>query len=61
MEFQSLHINIAGFDEPDIEGKILTSVDEIVNDFDEFIPGMDVQENDFYEKNGLSSIDKNSE
>jgi hypothetical protein len=57
-ELQMLHMNIAHLDEPEFDNKmghLNSDIDDRLDGFVEYIPGLDVHENEFHDKNFLNS------
>jgi hypothetical protein len=48
-------MNIAHLDEPEFDGKLNSDIEDRLEAFGEFIPGLDVQENEFNDRNLLNS------
>lgn len=50
-----LHLNIAHLDEPEFDGKLNSDIEDRLEELDEYIPGLDVQENELNAKYFLNS------
>ncbi len=53
-----LHMNIAHLDEPEFDnkmGQLNSDIEDRLDGFVEYIPGLDVHENEFHDKNFLNS------
>lgn len=46
---------MAHLDEPEFDGKLNSDIEDRFEALDDYIPGLDVQENDFNEKHLLNS------